>query len=320
MNLGFIYPGQGSQAPGMGRFLYEEFPLARQVFEQASDSISFDLKKLCFDSDEKTLALTENTQPALLTTSFATTQVLAKELGLKPQLVAGHSIGEYAALVTAEVMDFSDAVRAVRQRGKSMQSAVPVGEGGMAAVMGLEANEIQTLCDWTMKASKISPLEPANFNCPGQIVISGKAQCIQFLSANFKAEEVFPGQNKRVKIIPLQVSAPFHCSMMKKAEEEMRSFLNPVKFQNAKIPVVQNFTAKTHSDATEIKENLIRQISAPVLWAQSMKISLENGFSHFIESGHGKVLAGLAKKIDSEKLHVFNVNSLEDLKKLEDLK
>jgi [acyl-carrier-protein] S-malonyltransferase len=323
MKLAFLFPGQGSQAPGMGQFLFENFETAKRTFEEASDAISVDMKALCFKSDEKTLALTENTQPALLTVSIATARVLQSETALRPALTAGHSIGEYAAMVTSEALAFSDAVKAVRLRGQAMQSAVPLGQGGMAAVMGLDETEVRMLCDWIAKSSGQTPISPANFNCPGQIVISGKASAIEYATKNLKPEEIFPnqmsGQTKRIKLIPLQVSAPFHCALMQPAEEKMRLALTGTNFQDAKIPVLQNFTAQIHSKKEELRENLIRQVSAPVLWMQSMKILLDFGVETSIECGHGKVLAGLAKKIDSEKLRVLNVNSIEDLKALESL-
>jgi [acyl-carrier-protein] S-malonyltransferase len=319
MKTAFLFPGQGSQSPGMGQFLFDNFKIAKDTFEEASDSVGINMKNLCFQGDEKTLALTENTQPALLTVSVATARVIQSITPIRPSLTAGHSIGEYAAMVTSEVLKFADAVRAVRLRGQAMQSAVPVGIGGMAAVMGLDETEVRVLCNWTELASGEKPISPANFNCPGQIVISGKATAVEYLQKNLKAEEVFPGQTKRIKIIPLQVSAPFHCAMMMPAEEKMREVLSGLLFADAKVPVLQNFTAQIHSNSKELRENLIRQVSAPVLWMQSMKVLLDFGVESSIECGHGKVLAGLAKKIDSEKLRVLNVNSLDDLKALESL-
>ncbi len=311
-----IFPGQGSQQPGMGRFLFDNFSVAKQTFEEASDAIQVDLKKLCFEGSESDLALTENTQPCLLTVSTATQRVLTSQFGMKMSAVSGHSIGEYAALVAVGSMPFSSAVRAVRIRGQAMQSAVPVGKGGMVAVMGLDPAQTEKLCTWAMEKSKTRPLNPANFNCPGQIVISGSMDTINWLKDNFKAEEVFPDA-KRVKLIPLQVSAPFHCEMMKPAEERMRSVLSEIAFQNAVVPVIQNFTAQAHTQAEELRENLIRQVSAPVKWMQSMDLAREKSWTTCIESGNGKVLQGLLKKIDSEAFKVFNTNSLEDIENIE---
>lgn len=314
--LSFVYPGQGSQAPGMGRFLFENFTLARQIFEEASDALSLDIKKLCFEGSEADLALTQNTQPALLTVSSATVRVIQDLYKLKVSYHAGHSIGEYAALVATGVVKFSDGVRAVRARGEAMQSAVPVGKGGMAAVMGLTPEETNKLCLWAVNESKTSPLSPANYNSPGQIVISGSQDTLNWLRTNINPEAIFPGETKRIKLIPLQVSAPFHCAMMEPAEKRMREFLTAIEFKDADVPVVQNFTAKPESKAHALRENLIHQISGPVLWMQSVGEMQKLGVTTYVECGHGKVLGGLIKKIDAN-ARVLNLNSLEDLKIIE---
>jgi [acyl-carrier-protein] S-malonyltransferase len=311
-----LFPGQGSQAPGMGRFLFDNFQIAKQTFEEGSDALNLDLKKLCFEGDEKTLALTENTQPALLCVSTATWRVLKTEVNLNPKAAAGHSIGEYAALVAAESIAYADAMKAVRIRGQAMQAAVPVGEGGMTAVLGLDDEQVRFLCDWTMKESGFSPVSPANFNSPGQVVISGSAKALNWLKENFKSE-VIPGDAKRAKLIPLAVSAPFHCDLMKPAEEKMSKVLHDMKFENAKFPIVQNFVADFVQEAKSLRQNLIRQVSAPVLWTQSIKKIRSHGIAQGVECGHGKVVAGLVKKIDSE-FKVWSANSIEDLKLLED--
>ena len=316
MKFHLIFPGQGSQQPGMGRFLFENFQAARTTFEEASDSIGIDLKKLCFDGSEADLALTENTQPCLLTVSTATQKVLTSQFGVQASAASGHSIGEYAALVAAGSMPFAAAVKAVRIRGQAMQSAVPVGKGGMVAVMGLDPAQVETLCKWAVEKSKTGPLNPANFNCPGQIVISGSTQTIAWLKDNFKAEEVFP-DTKRVKLIPLQVSAPFHCDMMKPAEDRMRTVLTEIPFQDAQFPIIQNFTAQVHQKSSELRENLIRQVSGSVRWMQSMDIAREKSWTTCIECGAGRVLQGLLKKIDSEAFQVFNTTSLEDIENIE---
>lgn len=310
-----IFPGQGSQAPGMGQYLFNEFPQARKIYEEASDAISFDLKKLCFNGSEADLQLTENTQPALLVTSVATYEVLRTEFGVPFSLGAGHSIGEYAALVGAQVMSLWNATQAVRKRGEAMQSAVPVGQGSMMATLGLDDEQALFLCDWVESESGFKPLSPANFNCPGQIVISGSAQALNWLKDNFKPE-VLPGSPKRVKLIPLAVSAPFHCAMMLPAEKTMRDVLGAIEFKKPLYPIVQNFTAEYVSEAATLKENLIRQVSAPVLWTQSMNRIKHEGSLKFIECGHGQVLKGLLKKIDPE-FQVFSTSSLEDLKAIE---
>ncbi len=312
----FIFPGQGSQSPGMGRFLFDNFQVVKETFEEASEAIKLDLKKLCFEGSDSDLALTENTQPALLLVSTATQRVLRSQFGVHAVATAGHSIGEYASLVLADSIEFSQAIRAVKIRGQAMQSAVPVGLGGMAAVMGLEPNQVEQMCAWAVNESKTGPLNAANFNCPGQIVISGSQKTLDWLKLNFKAEILFPDA-KRVKLIPLQVSAPFHCDLMKPAEEKMRSVLTEMKFKDAQIPVIQNFTAKVETNADKLRENLIRQVSGSVRWMQSMELAKQNGWTQCIESGAGKVLQGLMKKIDSEAFSVFNTNSLEDIENIE---
>lgn len=316
MNL--IFPGQGSQQPGMGLFLFENFKIAKDVFEEASDAINFDMKKLCFQGSEADLALTENTQPALLTVSTATQKVLRNEFGLKVESAAGHSIGEYAALVSAEALRFSDAVKAVRIRGQAMQSAVPVGQGGMVALLGLEPQQTADLCNYAVKGSGVGPLSPANFNCPGQIVISGNQKTIDWLKDNFKPEVIW-GENapRRAKMIPLTVSAPFHCEMMKPAEDKMRDVLAAMEFKNSQFPILQNFNAQFVTEASALRENLIRQVSAPVLWTQSMELMKAQGKKHFVECGVGKVLNGLLKKIEPE-FNVMNTNTMEDIKIIED--
>lgn len=321
MSLAFLYPGQGSQSLGMGRFLFDEFKMARDIFVEASDTINLDIKKLCFTGDEQTLALTENTQPALLTVCTATSEVLKNEFGLIPTITAGHSIGEYSSLCTAGVMPFATAVKAVRLRGESMQAAVPIGQGGMMAVLGLSESQITFLCTHTEKESGESPLQPSNFNCDGQIVISGNLKALHWLKDNFKPEILLENKLisdlsdiRRVKFIPLQVSAPFHCSMMKPAEEKMKLFFDGTTFSAAKIPIIQNFTAEPVTDAAQLKTNLVKQISGSVKWTQSMTKMKNLGVSKCVEVGNGQVLKGLMKKIDSEFFTVFSTNNIDDLK------
>lgn len=312
----FLFPGQGSQSPGMGQFLFNEFKEAREIFEEASDAIALDIKKLCFTDSVETLALTENTQPALLTVSTATSRVLQSQFGIKPQITAGHSIGEYASLVLSEVISFKDAVRAVRLRGQAMQSAVPVGQGGMTATLGLTEEQVHALCAWAMKETGLKPLSPANFNCDGQIVISGNLKLLDWLKTNFKAEAL-PGEPKRAKLIPLAVSAPFHCEMMKPAEEKMQNFFQDISFKEAKLQIIQNVHAQIETNADILKKNLVAQISAPVLWTQSMKTLKSRGQKNVIEVGNGSVLKGLLKKIDADFFTVYSTNSMDDLKLIE---
>jgi len=315
----FIFPGQGSQTPGMGQFLCNEFSVARTTFEEASDALSLDMKKLCFAGTEQELALTENTQPALLTTSVATARVLQKHLGVEVSATAGHSIGEYSSFVLGGVLNFSDAVKSVRMRGQFMQSAVPVGQGGMTATLGLDEVQAVYLCQWAEQQSGFKPLSPANYNCDGQIVISGNLKTLNWLKDHFKPE-IFTQKGlpepKRAKLIPLQVSAPFHCDMMKPAEENMRQFLNDVTFKDSTISIYQNFHAKAETSATVLKENLIKQISGSVRWTQSIQEMSKSGHKKYIECGNGTVLKGLLKKIDPE-LEVFSTNNLEDIKLIE---
>lgn len=307
-----LFPGQGSQAPKMGAYLFDNFSTFKNTLAEASEAISLDIKKLIYEGTEADLALTANTQPALLSVSVGTFRVLKENAQLKIEAAAGHSIGEYAALVTAGVMDFSTAMKAVRLRGEAMQSAVPVGDGGMVAVLGLEPDQVTWLCEWTEKESGFKPLSPANFNSPGQIVISGSMKCIDWLKTNFKAE-LIPGSPKRAKLIPLNVSAPFHCSMMKPAQEKMNQFLNGVTFNKPQFPIIQNFTAGLVENPTELKQNLIHQVSAPVLWTQTMKLMETKSWMTGIECGHGSVIKGLFKKMENPNFKILSSQTQEDL-------
>ena len=313
--IAFVFPGQGSQSVSMGKFLFDQFPIAKQTFKEASEAINFDLEKLCFTGPEAELTLTENTQPALLTVCIATARVL-KELGITPNITAGHSIGEYSSVVLGEALSFSDAVKAVRLRGQAMQAAVPAGLGGMIAALGLSEEQVQFLCHWATKNSETGPVSPANFNCDGQIVISGNQITLDWLRTNFKPE-ILPGEAKRVKLIPLQVSAPFHCEMMKPAQVQMADFFKTLKFNNANLPIVQNVHATSETTAENIKQNLISQVTAPVKWTQTMAELKRLNTATIIECGNGTVLKGLFKKSDADFFKVFSTNSLDDLKALE---
>jgi len=312
-----LFPGQGSQSVGMGRILFENFPVARETFEEASDILQLDFKRLCFEGPEADLHLTENTQPSLLLVSTATFRVVASVIGVHIGVAAGHSVGEYAALVTSGALKFAQALKAVRTRGHVMQQAVPIGQGAMAAVMGLSEDQVAFLCRWAERTSGLLSIEPANFNAPGQVVISGSQKLLDWMMDNVKAEEIFAPEKPRLKIIPLSVSAPFHCRMMKPAEDQMRRVLNDIHFEYSQWPIVQNFTAEATTDGDIMRENLIRQVSAPVRWTQCMARLTSIGAKRMIEFGSGKVLRGLAKKIDSEGPLPFNINDLDDLKVLE---
>ncbi|MCB0357325.1 MAG: ACP S-malonyltransferase [Bdellovibrionales bacterium] len=312
-----IFPGQGSQATGMGKFLYDNFKTAKQTYEEASDAIKLNLVKLCFEGPDDELQLTPNTQPALLTTSIATARVLKEVANIPFNYTAGHSVGEYASFVLADVMSFHDAVIAVRKRGEYMQEAVPLGKGGMIAVMGLDAEQVAQLCNWAEEQTGLSPLSPANYNAPGQVVCSGSQKLIDWLHKNLD-KNIFNPPPAKMRLIPLKVSAPFHCSLMRPAEEKMRSLLEVLPLNNATLPVVQNFTAYEETASQILRENLILQVSGPVKWTQSIEYMCSKGVNKAIELGHGKVLAGLVKKINAE-MEVYNINSLEDLKNLETL-
>ncbi len=317
--IGAIFPGQGSQFVGMGKALYEEFKSFRENFELASDATKVNFKKLIFEGPESDLVLTENTQPALLLVSYATYELLEELFDFRPDYTAGHSLGEYTALVAANSINFEEAIPAVKARGKFMQEAVPVGKGGMAAILGLEDPEVRRLCEWAETAFG-GPVEPANFNSPGQVVISGNKSTIDQIITNFDSEKVL-GVKKRAKVIALNVSAPFHCTMMRPAEEKMAAILRQMYFnEELSVGVVQNYSAeeagKKDGDDAIIRENLIRQISSPVLWTQSVKRLKQLGVRRVIECGPGKVLTGLVKKIDSEMV-TFNIQNLEDIRNFE---
>lgn len=312
----FVYPGQGSQFSGMGKFLYDEFQIARDTFCEANEVLNFDLKKLCFTGSDQELAQTEVTQPALLTLSVATSRVLEKVLGIEANFTAGHSIGEYSSFVHGSVIKFADALKAVQLRGQAMQSAVPKGQGGMMAILGLTENQINFLCAWACEQSGFSPLSAANFNCDGQIVISGNQKTLDWLKDNFKAE-ILPGETKKVRLIPLQVSAPFHCELMKPAQEKMAAFFSTLTFSDSALPIVQNVFAAAETSSEKLKSNLLNQVTAPVRWTQTMNALKNQNVSYIIECGPGTVLKGLFKKSDSDFFKVYSTNSLEDFKAIE---
>jgi len=316
MKWGAVFPGQGSQHVGMGKFLYDNFAICRERFEEASDRLQIDFQKLCFDGPEDQLQLTQNTQPALLLISTCYHQVLQNEMNFSAQMAAGHSIGEYAALVATEALQFSDAILAVRKRGQAMQQAVPVGKGAMLAVMGLNPGQVHQLCQWAVKESGHSPLEPANYNTPEQTVVSGHQKAVQWLSQNFTTD-IFDSSPRKAKLVLLKVSAPFHCSLMKPAEDQMRQILEDIPFWTAQSPVVQNVNAQPTTKASKLRENLIQQISRPVRWVECVQTLIHEGSEQCVELGSGKVLSGLIKKIDRNALKTFNINSLEDLKTLQ---
>jgi len=285
--IAFVFPGQGAQFAGMGKGLAENFSVARQVFEEADDALGFSLSRLCFEGPEDDLKLTTNTQPAILTTSVAALRVVTAETGLAPSYVAGHSLGEYSALVAAESLAFSDAVRTVRARGAFMQEAVPVGVGAMAAIIGLDNAQVESLC---LDAAQGEIVSPANFNGGGQLVIAGHASAVE-------RAIVLAKERGAKRALPLPVSAPFHCALMVPAGERLSGVLDGIDVAPLKTPVVSNVEATPNSDASRVKELLVTQVSAPVRWEESVSTMATLGVDRFIELGPGKVLGGLIKRI-----------------------
>lgn len=298
--IAFVFPGQGSQAVGMGRDVYEANAAAKQVFEQADEALGFKLTEIIFDGSEDLLKITYNTQPALLTTSIALLEAF-KEKGVAPDYVAGHSLGEYSALVAAGVLGFADAVRTVRARGQFMEKAVPGGKGAMAAVLGADRNALAELC--AKVSAETGSVELANVNSPGQIVVSGSKEGVQ------KIVEL--GKEIGAKrVIPLEVSGPFHSSLMKPAAEQLAEVLAGVSVSPAQVPVVANVTAQPVTEPERIRELLVEQVYSPVLWEDSIGWLIGQGVDTFVEIGSGSVLAGLIKKIDRN-VKVVSVNSKE---------
>jgi [acyl-carrier-protein] S-malonyltransferase len=290
--VAWLFPGQGSQYAGMGKDLAANFPVARQVFEEADDALGFKLSSLCFDGPEDDLKLTFNTQPAILTTSVAALAVVRQETGLSPDCVAGHSLGEYSALVAAGALTLKDAVTTVRSRGTFMQEAVPVGIGAMAAMLSIDPEQLSEICQEAAQGEVVSP---ANFNSPGQIVIAGHAGAVN------RAIEIAKGRGFR-KAMLLPVSAPFHCSLMLPAAERLSTVLDTCTVSPMTTAVVTNVEGTPNSDASRVRELLVAQVCAPVRWEQSVQRMRADGIERFIEIGPGKVLSGLVKRIDKEAL------------------
>ncbi len=285
--IAFIFPGQASQYPGMGKELAENFPEARAVFDEADKALGFSISQMCFTGSEEDLKQTANTQPAILTCSVAVQRVLAGK-GVTPDFVAGHSLGEYSALVATGALKFSDAVRLVRKRGTYMQEAVPAGQGAMAAIMGLSPAVVTDACK---RAAEAEVCSPANLNSPEQTVISGHAGAVK------RAVEIASQQGAKRAVI-LAVSAPFHCAMMMPAQERLENDLRKTEFSNPQVPLVTNVDADTITTGEEAREALIRQVTMPVRWLDSMRLLIDEGVSTFVEVGPGRVLVGLLRQIE----------------------
>ncbi|WP_303722599.1 ACP S-malonyltransferase [Malonomonas rubra] len=301
----FLFPGQGSQYSGMGKDLAENFLVAKHVFQEANDSLGFDLAAMCFSGSEDELKLTANTQPAILTTSIAALRVLEQETDLQPAFAAGHSLGEYSALVSVGALSLADAVKTVRQRGTFMQEAVPVGFGAMAAIMGIDAPELTLICE---KAAEGEIVAPANFNSPGQIVIAGHATAVE--RAMTLAKEA-----GAKRALPLPVSAPFHSALMEPAAKRLAEVLEGVTIGEFKCPVVGNVEAAPYLGPERVKPLLVEQVCAAVRWDESVLKMQELGVTNYIEIGPGKVLSGLVKRI-AKGTTVQNIADIDSLKKL----
>jgi [acyl-carrier-protein] S-malonyltransferase len=303
--IAFVFPGQGSQYVGMGKEICEQYPIARKVYRQGDEQLDRLLSQLCFYGPEEELRLTANTQPAILITSAAILKVLELE-GIRPDYTAGHSLGEYTALVAAGSLTIPEAVRLVRQRGIFMQEAVPPGQGTMAAIIGLSIAEVQAVCA-EIAGDGAEVVEPANFNCPGQVAIAGYVGAVQ------RAMELAKERGAK-RVVNLSVSGPFHSSLLQPASCRLAEVLEEVLISRPWVPVVSNYTAGFTDDPQEIKENLVNQVCHAVLWQHSIEKLLAEGVTSFIEIGPGKVLSGLIKKIDKD-VEMYNIEDRESLTK-----
>ena len=301
--IAFVFPGQGSQAVGMGKDFYDNYPVSREVFEEADDALGFKLSEMCFAGTAEDLALTANTQPAILTSSIAAFRAMEAEGFQMPDYVAGHSLGEYSALVAAGAMSFADAVKTVRLRGTYMQEAVPVGVGAMAAILGLDLNQVEEGC---AEAAQGEVCSPANINSPSQIVIAGNTEAVDRACEILKAK----GAKRAIK---LNVSAPFHCALMMPAQERLANDLQNISYQNLRFPIVHNVDAQANKSGENVKDALTKQVSSPVRWLQTIEFLVSNGVETFVEVGTGKVLSGLVKQINRD-VRCLNVEDSESLK------
>lgn len=302
--LAFVFPGQGAQKVGMGKDFYDKYDVAKKLFKEADEALGYSIMNMCFEGLEEDLRLTANTQPAILTMSVIANEIL-KENGIQPDVAGGHSLGEYSALVAAGVLDFQDAVVLVHKRGAFMQEAVPVGQGGMAAIIGLED---QVIIDACAKATdEAGEVQAVNFNCPGQTVIAGTTKGVE------KAVELLQAAGAKKAVI-LPVSAPFHSTLMKPAAEKLAAELDKVQIHDAAFPVVANVNGKLQTSAEEIKQNLVAQAASPVKWIDCVKTMQEFGADTFVEAGPGKTLCGFNRRIDRQ-IKSLNVEDVESLQK-----
>ena len=302
--LAFVFPGQGAQAVGMGKDLFDQYDVAKRLFAEADEALGYSIKDMCFEGPADDLKLTANTQPAILTVSVIVNEIL-KEHGVQPDVAGGHSLGEYSALVAAGVLSFQDAVALVHKRGQYMQEAVPVGQGGMAAIIGLDDEAIAAACEKATKEA--GEVQPVNFNCPGQTVIAGTTHGVEKAGEERKAAGA-----KKAVVLP--VSAPFHATLMKPAAEKLAAELEKVAIHDAAFPVVSNFTGELETKAEEIKANLVAQADHPVRWIACVKTMQAFGADTFVEAGPGKTLCGFNRRIDRS-LKSLNVENLESLQK-----
>lgn len=300
MKLAFLFPGQGSQYVGMGRSLHKDRGVAKQVYDEASEILGYDLAKLSFEGPKEEIDKTFRTQPCLLTASIAALRCI-EEKGIQPTVVAGHSLGEYSALVAACVMDFRDAVKLTEMRGKFMQEAVPEGKGLMAAILGLDRDKVDTIC-LTVTRGYVAP---ANYNCPGQIVIAGEKEAVE-------EAIVLAKQTGAKRAIPLAVSVPSHCGLMLDASNKLAQALDYIQFRDPDIPLVNNADAMFLHTGDSIKASLVKQLDSPLLWEDSMRTIIESGVDTFVEVGPNKVLTGLLKRIDPS-VTFYNVEDPESL-------
>jgi [acyl-carrier-protein] S-malonyltransferase len=303
MTLAYIFPGQGSQHPGMGKNLAENFSVVARLFEELSDALHFSVSRLCFEGTPEELQLTENTQPAILAVSTAALRTMESEGFPRPDYVAGHSLGEYSALVSASSLSPTDAIETVRSRGRYMQEAVPVGTGAMAAVIGAELKDIEKAC---AEASQNQICAPANINSPSQVVIAGHAEAVD------RASELLRNSGAK-RVLKLNVSAPFHSALMMPAQDRLAVDLEGLRFNNLNVPLATNVDAAIIRKGVEARESLVRQVSSPVRWLESIELLIREGVDTFVEVGPGKVLTGLMRQINRE-VKCLNVEDAASLK------